>query len=150
MISAIELSSCFWTTGSAALPSRPGHLPGLISEPHTTPEQTKKWDCKATNRHCSLLLSLSSGYRHGQASYPKKPHGQSCFPSTTEQMPAVTGNLLSRVMAASLEVLLQKNHKKTITRNGQNSSLHPWCSYVEPAPKSTHLKANIWLHPAGF
>lgn len=148
------------------------HTRLLLSQKQEQSE--KKRGCKATNGACSLLPSCSSGYRHGEGeSYehigrakqcipPRKPVGR-IFSVAIELTPTVTapdssgagerhgigthqpGADGSRRGGPASETSHLMNYPKR-----SKFKPPPWCSYVELAPKSTHPKANIWLHPAGF
>lgn len=109
----------------------------------------KKMGLQSYQRCCSLLLSLSRGFRHGEdASHPKNPWA-GWFPSIASWDRAWLWNLLSEVMAASLEVLLQKQLPETakiqastpVLLCGASSKIHP--------SESKYLASSCWISGQG-
>lgn len=104
--------------------------PRPIPEPHMAPAapepgaQQEKMALQSYQQCCSLLLSLSSGYRRGEgASHPKNPRAD-CFPSTRSRCQLGQGTALESAEQGDGSQL-GGPASKTITQNGQNSSLHP-------------------------
>lgn len=132
--------------------------PRPIPEPHMAPAapepgaQQEKMALQSYQQCCSLLLSLSSGYRRGEGASHPKTHGQTVFHQQGADASwdrARLWNLLSRVMAASLEVLLQKQSPKTakiqastpVLLCGASSKIHP--------TESKYLASSCWISGQG-